>query len=798
MSIDPKLVQQLSNRPRREVQTVKDVVYRLHSTSPWNELISLESAVLPPIPVIKNKHWVLYSLLALPQHTERNVTGYYAPWGFVSWLWPERTVTQVVDLRIERDNNDTQHTESIPNIPAREKVVLSLETQAQRENTLFHALDELLAQPPSTDIDLHPLAQHYSGLLPEALYPYYWTQFPACREWLRPDVPFSDNQMPTSMPPITSDIVTKASPQNSVPQVEEAYPTDLSPHITSWLQRAMALAQSCKAQEVLVRLRALENRLHYPGFRLAFVGEFNRGKSTLINMLLERPFLPVGVVSTTTSITSIVFGEEESMLVRFPDGKHERRPLTESSWADLVAKSDRGKQQTAFPSIRVTLRQNWLRELDAELLDTPGVNDPYGPRSALASEVLSSSDAAVLLIAAHSPMSQTETVFLEQEVIGKHVPLILVVVSMLDRVEPEQRVLVMEDIREKVAVISPLIPVIATQSLHDEKSSEQTLAEIRDQITTLAVQTQRRTWRSRQVAGMIADYMQQLTELGQTALAIAHLDATKRIEALRDIQDEIRKDTLQWELIELEFKKRAAHVEQELQNRLDASKERILDTVLFDLSKSNDTKVWWEQDFPFRLRQHFTGLAREAEHFVLSALGQDMQWLQQRLQKNFHTTFNNMPTPVGASGNISLAQTEVALTNIRRIRLFSRIGSGAATVMGYLLLGPIGSAISIAGGIITDQALSKQVKQQQLLLETEVRISVERSIQEYYVRVSERLEELYAHILHDLQQQQTTWEESKAHLLQHSTRVDEEQQWRRVIENSSTLSQEIKAKLTDD
>src|SRR6185312_10605709 len=126
-----------------------------------------------------------------------------------------------------------------------------------------------------------------------------------------------------------------------------------------------------------------------------------------------------------------------------------------ASWADLLVKKERNKQQTTFPAIRVSLCQNWLRELDAEFLDTPGVNDSYGPRSRLASDILSQSDAAILLIAAHSPVSQTEALFLEQEVIGKHVPHIVAVVSMLDRVEPAQRDLVMEEIRDKIATISP-------------------------------------------------------------------------------------------------------------------------------------------------------------------------------------------------------------------------------------------------------------------------------------------------------------------------------------------------------
>ena len=112
-------------------------------------------------------------------------------------------------------------------------------------------------------------------------------------------------------------------------------------------------------------------------------------------------------------------------------------------------------------------------------------------------------------------------------------------------------------------------------------------------------------------------------------------------------------------------------------------------------------------------------------------------------------------------------------------------------MVGYLLLGPIGSAISIAGGIISDQALTKRIKSQQQQLESEVRISIERSLQGYFEQFAQRLEAFYDRMLHELHQQQTSWGASKTRILQSTITPDQAHDWQGAIEQALTLHKEI-------
>ena len=89
--------------------------------------------------------------------------------------------------------------------------------------------------------------------------------------------------------------------------------------IESWNKKCLKLAETIGCDDLIMALTELNVRWKLPGFGLAFVGEFSRGKSTLINHLLGRDILPVGAKPTTGTLVSIVAGETEKMEVLTPE-----------------------------------------------------------------------------------------------------------------------------------------------------------------------------------------------------------------------------------------------------------------------------------------------------------------------------------------------------------------------------------------------------------------------------------------------------------------------------------------------
>ena len=69
----------------------------------------------------------------------------------------------------------------------------------------------------------------------------------------------------------------------------------------------------------LARAEELCDKLKNQKITVSVIGQFKRGKSTLVNAILEDKILPVGIVPVTAVVTTIEYGEKAAT-VRFDNG----------------------------------------------------------------------------------------------------------------------------------------------------------------------------------------------------------------------------------------------------------------------------------------------------------------------------------------------------------------------------------------------------------------------------------------------------------------------------------------------
>ena len=90
------------------------------------------------------------------------------------------------------------------------------------------------------------------------------------------------------------------------------------------LDRLAELAERRSDSGGAGRLRAARARLGAGRLNLAVLGEFKRGKSTLINRLLGAPVLPVGVVPMTSLAILVEHGPRPEVDVELASGERLR------------------------------------------------------------------------------------------------------------------------------------------------------------------------------------------------------------------------------------------------------------------------------------------------------------------------------------------------------------------------------------------------------------------------------------------------------------------------------------------
>jgi GTP-binding protein EngB required for normal cell division len=178
---------------------------------------------------------------------------------------------------------------------------------------------------------------------------------------------------------------------------------------------------------------------------LAVVGEFKRGKSTLINALLGADLLPVAAVPLTAVGTHVEFGPSTQAIVEFRDGRLQEIDAT--TIADYVTERGNPGNARGVAGVVITMPAPWLRA-PLRVLDTPGIGSAFADVSATAGDLLAHADAALVVLSAEQPASRRELDFL-REVIASGVCVFLVE-NKMDLVPPRERHEVLEFVRRQV------------------------------------------------------------------------------------------------------------------------------------------------------------------------------------------------------------------------------------------------------------------------------------------------------------------------------------------------------------
>jgi hypothetical protein len=152
-------------------------------------------------------------------------------------------------------------------------------------------------------------------------------------------------------------------------------------------------------------LSNLRDRLGQGRLRVLVAGEAKRGKSTLVNALLGRPVLPMGVTPLTALATTIRYGQDEGVTAVFRDGRTESFPL--SALEDLVTERGNPGNRRNLASVTAVVDALILAR-GVELVDTPGTGSVYAHNTAAAEEALGTMDAAVFVLTADPPVSASE------------------------------------------------------------------------------------------------------------------------------------------------------------------------------------------------------------------------------------------------------------------------------------------------------------------------------------------------------------------------------------------------------
>ncbi len=188
--------------------------------------------------------------------------------------------------------------------------------------------------------------------------------------------------------------------------------------LDNYCYQVFQIIEECQKQEFLPHtlieeISEVSKKLQSQRFRLAVVGEFSQGKSTLLNALLGEEIQPVREIPCSGTVTVLKYGTQKRVICRYKDGREEeilceqyQLKATISEEAAIGCLSD----ELAHSEIEEIVFEHPDLELctsGVEIIDSPGLNE-HPDRATVTQRLLKDTDAAIFLTNASRSLTQGE------------------------------------------------------------------------------------------------------------------------------------------------------------------------------------------------------------------------------------------------------------------------------------------------------------------------------------------------------------------------------------------------------
>jgi putative protein kinase ArgK-like GTPase of G3E family len=200
------------------------------------------------------------------------------------------------------------------------------------------------------------------------------------------------------------------------------------------LTQLAELATEFGAEHIASTARSIAERISEGRFYVACIGQFKRGKSTLLNALIGHSVLPTAVVPVTAVPTIIRHGDRLAARVRFQSAKWTDIPVRDVE--EFVSEGKNPENAKGVAGVEVFVPSPLL-ETGMCLVDTPGIGSVFAGNTAATQAFIPHIDAAIVVIGADPPLSGDELQLVEA--VSQEVHDLVFVLNKADRANAAER-----------------------------------------------------------------------------------------------------------------------------------------------------------------------------------------------------------------------------------------------------------------------------------------------------------------------------------------------------------------------
>lgn len=520
-------------------------------------------------------------------------------------------------------------------------------------------------------------------------------------------------------------------------------------------------------------------------FTVAFVGEFSRGKSSLINRILNKDLLPVATLPTTALLTRIVYGDTPRMTVCSKDGeKIKELPVKQESWEGLKAANFGEKEPEGM--VVVEYPDKWLGEYAIDFLDTPGAGDLEEKRAMVIERAMVNADAAIIAIDASKALSQTEQLFIQQKIMSRGVPFVALAVTKLDLVRPNDRLQVISFIHNRLKTLKISMPiVVADDTIEIPEFNSLKANNILVGINKLKGLVL--TWMGNKDRRALMEKWLSTNALSILNSAHAFLLQQKQILDAKDVEKEKiirqRNNALsevhsRWESLRKMMEERCDNCTEAFTKAAEEAGKTIIENLQHEVDRQPNPKDWLEKEYSYRVKRELSAISLSLDNLVAKRVTTDMHWLNSELNKQFKEIVGLEVAALMSKEDFqpNVDEQAIKLKSLKDQSVKATVVTSVVTLGAALMLGVAGGAplilatmgVGTAANIISRKALEKEGIEQRETIKRLIAEQIPIVISEASSDSATKIKIIYNDIISESHNTESRWMSAQRSLIRSS------------------------------
>ena len=218
--------------------------------------------------------------------------------------------------------------------------------------------------------------------------------------------------------------------------------------VNTALTRISKICEQLELEENQKAVECSRNKLTSHKFSVGIMGEFKRGKSTVINALLGKEIMPADILPATATMNRVTYDLQPHAQIIKNDGTTFEISVDEI--ADYVTKiNDENAKRAEMVDEAIVYYPCRFCQNGVDIIDTPGLNDDER-MDKISEEIIPKLDAVIMVIVPGAPFSKSEAEFVRNKLMASDLGRLLFLVNKIDTIRPKDRERAVAGIKDKI------------------------------------------------------------------------------------------------------------------------------------------------------------------------------------------------------------------------------------------------------------------------------------------------------------------------------------------------------------